>query len=375
MNWARLKSRVWFHAPDLAPWQKHTLTDLRRRVPKDKNLIWVLSSGTQSVRTVKAIGLTEEAVCASAESVNRHLRSDGKDRWLAAIPDYHVGGLGIYVRAHLSGAKVVPLLGRWSPRAFTETVARECITLTSLVPTQIHDLVSAGLRAPESLRAIVVGGAALQPWLYLQARTMGWPLLPSYGLTETCSQVATASLASLDRDSFPPLEVLSHAQIELREQRVFVRATSMTHLIATGSDGQFTLEDPRRDGWLPTEDLAEWQGRQLRIVGRRDSVVKILGVLVPVQEVEFEAGEFFRERDWHESFAVVPIDERRRGVRLVLVTDSQASLRHWLDHIEAFNASVPGVRRLAGPCWLPELARGGLGKIKRGELRALFAGG
>ena len=53
----------------------------------------------------------------------------------------------------------------------------------------------------------MTGGGALDPSLYKQARDLGWPLLPSYGLTECGSQVATASLSSASdmADSFKSL--------------------------------------------------------------------------------------------------------------------------------------------------------------------------
>jgi O-succinylbenzoic acid--CoA ligase len=386
LKWQELKTRRWFFSPRLEGWQKKILRDLRARAPRDPEMLWVLSSGTQSVRTVKAIGLSEGSILLAADSVNRHLHSTRADRWLAAIPDYHIGGLSIYARAHLSGAAVVKFQPRWSPHEFCDTLVRERISLTSLVPTQLHDLVSAGLKAPSGLRAVIIGGGALEPWLYLQARSCGWPVLPSYGLTECCSQVATASLDTLKKDEYPALKVLSHIRMEMREQRVFLRSEAVCRWIACGrAGGEFTLETPLRDGWLPTEDIAEWQdgGRhghsrewnELRIIGRRDSVVKILGVLVPVQEVEFEAGEFFRLKEWREPFTILPIPHARNGTRLLLVTDSAQDLRIWRDHIDAFNATVPGVRRLAGPCWLPKIACGDLGKVKRAELTALIQGG
>ena len=68
------------------------------------------------------------------------------------------------------------------------------VTHTSLVPTQVHDLVKADLRAPETLKAIVVGGGHLDAATGRLARTLGWPVLASYGMTEAASQIATQTL-------------------------------------------------------------------------------------------------------------------------------------------------------------------------------------
>lgn len=372
MSWNRLKTLGWHYSPTLAPWAAELLTQLRGRVPNEPGMNWILSSGTQSVHMLKAIGLSDEAILSSAESVNAHLQSTHQDRWLLAIPTYHIGGVAIYARAHLSGASVSVLADKWSAKSFHAAVEQGGITLTSLVPTQVHDVVSSGLSAPQSLRAVVVGGGALEPWLYLQARTQGWPLLPSYGLTECASQVATASLSSLALESYPALEILKHVKVDLRDKQIFLQSTSLCRWVATMDAKGFALANPLHSGWLETEDLADKEGESLRFLGRRDSVIKILGVLVPLQEVEFEAGEYFRQNGWNEPFVIAASPHSRRGSRLMVVTDAPGSLRDWEKHIAAYNSGVAGVRRLTGPCWVPKLARGELGKVKRAELAAII---
>src|SRR4051812_6152330 len=91
LTWKTLCAQSWFFSPKLETWQKKILADLRERVPREKNVFWILSSGTQSLKSVKAIGLSRESVLCSAEAVNRHLHGTSKDRWLLAIPHYHIG--------------------------------------------------------------------------------------------------------------------------------------------------------------------------------------------------------------------------------------------------------------------------------------------
>ncbi len=248
------------------------------RVPRVDDVLWILSSGTSSVDEVKAVGLPLGAIEVSARAVNAHLKATRADRWLLTLPTYHVGGLGILVRAKLAGSAVVSLT-KWDAHAFVAAVRSQGITLTSLVPTQVYDLVSSGLSAPKNLRAIVVGGGALDVSLYAQARVLDWPLLPSYGLTECASQVATASLDSLGEDFYPDFEILKHVQVKTREGRVFLKSEALCRWIARmKKSGEFSLEDPLRDGWLATEDQAELRagGRAIRFLGRRDEIVKIL---------------------------------------------------------------------------------------------------
>ena len=102
MKWAELAKQGWLCSPQLQPWQKNILAGMKSRVGQSPNLVWLLSSGTQSVDEIKAIALSIEAILQSAKAVNKHLRATAKDRWLLTLPFYHIGGLSIFARAHLS---------------------------------------------------------------------------------------------------------------------------------------------------------------------------------------------------------------------------------------------------------------------------------
>lgn len=376
MTWRELcAGSRWFHSPHLRPWQKKIVTELKLRLAADAQTFWVLSSGTQSKDSVKAIGLSEQSLLRAASGANRHLHSTKADRWLVAIPAYHIGGLAIYARAHLSGAKVFSSPGPWRVDTFCRALERHHITLTSLVPTQIYDLVTARQTSPRKLRAVVVGGGALDPALYLEARALGWPLLPSYGLSECGSQVATAPLASLKSRKFPDFVVLPHVQVELRAKRLFLKSAALCRAIAIGHrDGLFTLEDARRDSWLGTQDMARWRKGKLQILGRSDEVVKVLGVLVPVPEVEHEVREHFLRAGFGGEFVVVTTTHARAGLHLVLVTDSADSLRKLYAQVAIFNRGQSGPRRLHGLCWIAKIPRNEIGKLAKVKLaRELFA--
>ena len=141
--------------------------------------------------------LPKEAFLVSARTVNRHLKCVAEDRWLIALPLTHVAGIAVLARSFCGSFSIVKMPGAWNPKVFRNVLKTEKITLSALVPAQVYDVVGSGLSAPDSLRAVLVGGGALSPSLYRKARGLGWPLLPSYGLTELCSQVAVAGLSSV----------------------------------------------------------------------------------------------------------------------------------------------------------------------------------
>lgn len=111
------------------------------------------------------------------------------DAWLACLPLYHIGGMAILHRCALGGAAVVLHQGFDAARVLDD-LAGYSVTHLSVVPPMLDRLVRTG-PPPPALRAALVGGGELSLPLYRRARASGWPVLPTYGLTETCAQVAT----------------------------------------------------------------------------------------------------------------------------------------------------------------------------------------
>lgn len=241
---------------------------------------WLATSGTRG--SLKIVALSRSAMEASARAVNTHLGATSDDVWINPLPLFHVGGLGILIRAAVSGARW-ELFEKWDPPAFAERASGA--TLTSLVPAQVHDLVRSGVPAPGSLRAAVVGGGALGEDLRWCAARLGWPLLPSYGLTEACSQVATAAPGSADPAWLP---LLPHIEARTSAGGVLELqgASLLSGWMIFDANGAARWEDPKVEGWLRTSDRAELRGRSLQMLGRVDDLVKIRGELVDLGALE-----------------------------------------------------------------------------------------
>jgi o-succinylbenzoate---CoA ligase len=306
--------------------------------------LWLATSGTTG--SLKLTALSKKAILASAAAVNRHLQSDASDVWYCVLPTFHVGGLGIYARAFLSGARV--FASSWSARDFAGS---EEMTLASLVPANVSDLVQLELRAPRQLRAIVVGGGSLEAGLYAAARALGWPLLPSYGMTETCSQVATATVSS------PELVLLDHVEARVEaEGRLAFRGASL--LTGYGTEGGFV--DPKIDGWLITEDLGSMEGGVLKVMGRRGDFVKIGGESVDLTRLDAILASI---AGTHAAVVVAP--DARLGHVIHLVVDSTLQP----DEVAAaFDARVHPFERARGVRRVLEIPRTPMGKLRRSEL-------
>jgi O-succinylbenzoic acid--CoA ligase len=322
--------------PRLPADERARLEALYYAAPRLRAHVWLSTSGTTG--SLKLVALSKRAILASAAAVNRHLDSSSRDVWCCVLPTFHVGGLGIYARAFLSGARVIA--SSWDPHSFVALCESEGVTLASLVPAQVRDL--RGLRAPSSLRAIVVGGGAFD------AEDLGWPLLPSYGMTETASQVATATLGNSE------LVLLDHVEARIEDGHIVLRGGSLLTGYATESG----FEDPKRDGWFVTPDLGSVDGRILRVAGRLGDFVKIGGESVDLSRLDRILAEI------ELNAAIVAAVDERLGcvIHLAFAAGSSDSI------VSAFNERVLPFERIRAVHRVDAIPRTSLGKLKRSEL-------
>lgn len=377
--------------PKLKLTERQALEGLAAEFQQD-NHIWVASSGsTQSLGdSLKLMALGREALELSAAAVNQHLQVTGRDRWFQVLPSFHVGGLAIELRAAQAGIAVVSALrpaandfaGRWDPEHFSEVCFREELTLGSLVPTQIFDLVKKGLSAPRSLRAIVVGGGALSAKLYHQARSLGWPVLPSFGMTEACSQIATASLTSLENSGhgefYPELEVLTHVKVRCNQEGELSLLELCGRSLLTGyaqyKDGKAIWIDPKdAAGWLLTQDVVELKGRVLRPLGRKGDYYKILGEGVSLLRLQLLLETILSEQRVEISSATILIlPDERRGGRVILVTEVGLGLALSRQLRDIFNQRVERFEKIHASAQVLRIPRTELNKVKFLELAPLI---
>ena len=311
------------------------------------------------------------SLLASAAMVNAHLGVSVDDSWLLALPRWHVGGCGVAARAHVAGCGYGELEGRWDVAHFVGAVAASGATCVSLVPTQVHDLVSAGVRAPDSMRVVVVGGGALDRSVGNAARDLGWPVVQSYGMTEAASQIATAPLRQME-EGFDPdgLLVLPGWDVEADESGLLkIRGEALFDGYVVEREGGLSLLRDFEEGWFTTSDVVQLIGGKLTFCGRKDRTVKILGELVEVDRLERELLSF---TGTDQELRIVEVRDERVGYRLVPVVEG--GVLGWEARVEKFNEGLPGFARLMAPVAVEEFPRTALGKVDLEALRRLAAG-
>jgi O-succinylbenzoic acid--CoA ligase len=248
-------------APRLDPDAPHTL---------------LFTSGTTAAPTPVALTYANHLASARAAAANLGLKPG--DRWLCPLPVHHVGGLAILLRSAIHGTAAI-----LHPRFDVDDVRRSLesgeATLVSLVATQLQRLAEAGLERAPALRAALVGGGPVPRELLAWAADRGLPVLQTYGMTETASQIATLpaaeALASERRGSAGRPLPGAELKVEPDTGEILVRGP-MVSLGALAADG-----------WLHTGDRGSLdRDGYLWVEGRLDDTIVTGGENVAAAEVE-----------------------------------------------------------------------------------------
>lgn len=313
----------------------------------------------------KWIALSKQTLGVSAAAVNAHLGVMAESCWGLALPTHHVGGFGVAARAWQAGCRMAVLEGKWNSSDFRDWLDVSQVTHTSLVPTQVHDLVKYRLTAPACLKAIVVGGGHLEVTTGQAARDLGWPVLASYGMTEAGSQIATQPLERLASPYVAaPIQILPIWQTKLTDDgRLCISGPALFSGHISGN-----CYFPRESEWYVTSDRVELADGALTPLGRADARVKVLGELVDLEMIERELIEISAEWIAAGSVAVVAIPDERAGNVLVPAFESSIDKSLIKEILATYQQRAPGFRRLQSAVVIERFPRSELGKLRRQEL-------
>jgi o-succinylbenzoate---CoA ligase len=231
------------------------------------------TSGTSS--QPKPVVLTYSNYMASARASQANLGVAEDDRWLCVLPLFHIGGLSILIRSVIAGTAAV-VHERFDEYRVGAALESGHITLASFVATMLRRLQSVGLDSAPRLRAALIGGGPVPEDLLKWAGSMGLCVVQTYGMTETCSQVATLSPSEAHSAPAACGRPLEGARIEISDRGEILVSGAMVSQTAVSDDG-----------WLHTGDRGYFDQRGLlHVEGRLSDVIVTGGENVACQEVE-----------------------------------------------------------------------------------------
>jgi O-succinylbenzoic acid--CoA ligase len=327
-------------------------------LPTDAAIV-LYTSGTSG--QARGAVLTRAALLASARASGANLGWADDDCWLLAMPLARVGGLAIVVRC-LAARRAIAM-ETFDATLLPQWIARHRVTLLSLVPTMLAQVLDAhpDWRPPPHLRALLLGGAAAPPKLLARAAERGWPIVITYGCTETGSQVVATPYAQ----RFATAECgvgrpLSDVELRIDNGRILVRGP----MRMTGYLGEPAL-DP--DAWFDTGDVGLVDERGfLHLAGRRTDLIVTGGENVYPAEVE----QVLEDCPGVRAAAVFGLADETWGqvVAAALVVEDPPTDEMLLEHLTTRLAPFKRPRQIG---LVPALPYTPAGKLDRAALAAL----
>lgn len=344
----------------------------------------VYTSGSSGAQ--KGVELTLSNLMWNAVSIGFRVGACTKDRWLLCMPLFHVGGYAIVFRSLLYGSCLV-VHRRFDPAEVSASLDRNRVTLASFVPTMLTQVLAArGKRPmPSSLRKIFLGGGQPPAALVAAIRSRRVPVLLTYGMTETCSQVA---LSDPFGSPFP------HAYVPLLPSEIALVRDSKRGLALAepGELAEVAVRGPTvfkgywrraeftkarfRDGWFLTGDVGILQpgaGAGFQLQGRREEMIVSGGEKVFPAEVEAA----LREHAWVKDAVVLGVEDERWGQMVVAALEPRGGSRGRPPSDSELSSFLKErIGRYKVPkryLFVDELPRTPTGKVRREEVRALLS--
>ena len=332
--------RIWSHGNAAAPLDQRlpraTRTELSRTLGvgdevEPGDALVLATSG--SAGSPKGVVLTHSALRAQANAVHDRLDVDpGRDRWLACLPLAHIGGLGVVVRALLTGTPLT-VMPRFEPTHLDGT-------LVSLVPTALDRLDE---HVAARFRWIVLGGSG-------DTTPRPKSVVHTYGSTETGGGVVYGNRA------------LRGVEVRTVGGELQVRSESLLRCYRDGHDPKTV------DGWYATGDLGSVDAHGcVHVDGRRDDLIITGGENVWPEAVE----NALRGTCGVTDVAVVGRPDPQWGHRVVaFVVPTEPADPPDLDRLRGMvKATMPSYAAPHELVLVDHIPRTALGKIRRAALR------
>ena len=209
------------------------------------------------------------------------------------LPLYHVSGLMQFIRSLLTSGRLV-ILSYADLKTGKKPQIDNQDFFISLVPTQLQFLLQSQPDWLSGFQTILLGGAP--PWQSLldEARKHQLALAPTYGMTETASQVVTLKPQDFLKGNNSTGQVLPHAQVTILDDQGNLQNTNKVGSVAIAAQSLYFgyYGDSSNNSQLEkliTDDLGFFDNRgYLHIVGRSSQTIITGGENVYPTEVEAE---------------------------------------------------------------------------------------
>lgn len=347
----------------------------------EKRFGYFFTSGSSGRPKVVPLVRRQILFATSASTIN--FQPGPNKYWLLCLPLNHIGGISIILRSILYGSAIFRMdrFDEHQIRIFLSE--NRLFQVASLVPTMLMRLLDDPVfQLHLDFKALLLGGGPVAQELINRALERGIPIVSSYGMTETCAQIAANPMLQprgmyYPKKSVGPIFEPNKVQIRDPESGKPVPANEIGEIWVKGpqvineyENAGLTARSFDADGWFKTGDTGYLNRRsQLFIKNRRSDRIITGGENVDPIEVEAALNRLPEIRE----SAVTGLTDPEWGQKVVaaLVPTSGGTID--LSTVaNSLKKQLSGYKIPKEIRIVDKLPKSSLGKIQRGELPGLF---
>jgi len=274
----------------------------------------------------KLVPLKRKQILFAAKASEDNFRPDRNRYWLLCLPLNHVGGISIIIRSILYHSAVYRMDRFDEHQVATFMDENKLFQVASLVPTMLHRLLeNPQFKTHKEFKTILLGGGPISHALLKNANIRGVPVVSSYGMTETCAQIAANPLTKPSGTYMPVKSVGSvfpPNQVEIRSDdgkplavnnagNIWLKGPQVFEGYVDPADNRDKFD---KNGWFRTGDFGHMNATgQLFIETRRTDLIISGGENINPREVESALEEITHVGQ----AAVIGVPDEKWGQRVV----------------------------------------------------------
>lgn len=340
-------------------------------------------STSGSTAKPKIVPVKRRQLCYAAHASEQNFKPDRDHYWLLCLPLNHIGGVSIILRSILYGTAIFRMDSFNEDQVLNFLSENKLVQVASLVPTMLHRLLlHSRFQTHLDLRAILLGGGRISPALIQNSIERGLPVVQSYGMTETCAQIA-ANLLLQPKGTYTPKKSVGHLfppnQIQIRDNDnqplkmnesgvIWLKGPQVFDGYLDRTQNRVAFDD---QGWFNTGDYGHLNAvGHLFIETRRSDLIVTGGENVNPSDVE-SALESLGEIG---QAAVIGIQDEEWGEKIVAFVETGRLQNNGAsDQIKRQLQELLPLFKIPKEIYIVEkLPRTDSGKIKRRDLKSLY---
>lgn len=253
----------------------------------------MFTSGTTGA--AKAVTQTYDNHWSSAIASSLNLGLESRDKWLICLPIFHISGLSTVIKSVIYGMPIF-LMSSFDAVKINQVIETRGVTHISVVSTTCQRLIEnlGDKRYPTTFRCMLLGGGPAPKPLLEKAAQKDIPIIQTYGMTETCSQISTLSMKDALQKIGSAGKALFTASLEIRQGDKKLSAHQIGEIVVKGpmvTQGYYQADSANmesfRSEWFYTGDMGYVDDDGfLYVVDRRSDLIISGGENIYPAEIE-----------------------------------------------------------------------------------------